>query len=323
MLVFAAGSPAPLLAAAPDDPIRTEARALAYAGVEAYAASDFVTAHQRLERAYELLPVPSLGLWSARALVKVGQLIHAELRYLAVSRMLVAPTDPPVQRSAQLDAARELLQLSPRIPTLSFRLDGATADQVSVEVDGVLTAAVEGARPLRLDPGRHEVVGTRGAEKTMVILELAEGQREELWLRFARPKAVATPLARAEADSAPRPRASASHPLRTAGWLTLAAGGTCLATGMVGYLVGRGEHGELERLAECSSAACAARAPEAYSSYGMWRSLQVVGLLSGGLLGAAGVTLLVAGGEASGASSESPQLGLRLEPLSATVFGNF
>lgn len=109
-----------------DDAVRAKARALAYAGVEAYAVGEYAGASEKLEESYRLLPVPSLGLWSARSLVKLGKLVEAEARYRAVAGLIVSPSAPPVQHRAKRDSARELLALLPKIPTLELELSGTT-----------------------------------------------------------------------------------------------------------------------------------------------------------------------------------------------------
>jgi hypothetical protein len=52
----------PAWSQAPDEATRTAARALGTAGVEAFEAGDMNTASDKLEKAYQLLKVPSLGL---------------------------------------------------------------------------------------------------------------------------------------------------------------------------------------------------------------------------------------------------------------------
>src|SRR5688500_19688537 len=79
----------PLLGQAADESTRTAARALGTAGVEAYQANDFATATDKLEKAYGILRAPSLGLWSGRALVKVGKLVEAADRFLEVTSLQV------------------------------------------------------------------------------------------------------------------------------------------------------------------------------------------------------------------------------------------
>jgi Tfp pilus assembly protein PilF len=68
-----------------DDASRTAARAMGNSGVEAYQAGNYQEAVDRLEKAYGIARVPSLGLWSARALRKLGLLVEAANRYLETS----------------------------------------------------------------------------------------------------------------------------------------------------------------------------------------------------------------------------------------------
>ena len=53
-------------AAAQDDASRSAARRMATTGVEAYQRDDYATAVDKLERAYQVLRVPSIGLWLAQ-----------------------------------------------------------------------------------------------------------------------------------------------------------------------------------------------------------------------------------------------------------------
>src|SRR5688572_30759640 len=98
---------APLAAQPVDDATRAAARDLGMAGVEAYQAGSYPAASEKLDKAYRTLRAPSLGLWSARALAKLGKLIEASERYLEVTRLDVASGDVAVQKQAQIDAAAE------------------------------------------------------------------------------------------------------------------------------------------------------------------------------------------------------------------------
>src|SRR4051794_25830354 len=55
-----------------DDRARGAARTLAEDGVTALQNGDATSAVDKLERAYEIIHLPTVGLWSARALVKAG-----------------------------------------------------------------------------------------------------------------------------------------------------------------------------------------------------------------------------------------------------------
>src|SRR5262245_41613860 len=80
-----------------DPATRAAARDLGSAGVKAYQEGDYATATEKLEKAYALLPMPSLGLWSARALAKQNKLVAASERYLEVGRLEVSGGDAEVQ----------------------------------------------------------------------------------------------------------------------------------------------------------------------------------------------------------------------------------
>jgi hypothetical protein len=164
-----------LPAAAVDDPARARARALGYAGVEAYDSGDYAAASAKLEESFRLLRVPSLGLWSARALVGLGRWVEAERRYGVVAELTVGANDPPVQRAAQEDARREQVALQRRLPSLLVHVSGAAIDEVTVSVDGGLRSSAELATALLVDPGRHEVSGVRGSERSQVVLSLGGG----------------------------------------------------------------------------------------------------------------------------------------------------
>src|SRR5262245_32434465 len=74
-------------APASDDAARAIARELGAEGIEAYQANQFTTADEKLERAYRLFAAPTLGLWSARALVKLGRWVEAAKRYREATRI--------------------------------------------------------------------------------------------------------------------------------------------------------------------------------------------------------------------------------------------
>src|SRR4051812_29141942 len=92
-LLLLASAARPAAAQEVDDATRAAARKLGYVGVQAYDAKDYATATDKLEKAFRLYQAPSLGLWSARALVKSGKLVEAQERYLKVTRLPVADGD--------------------------------------------------------------------------------------------------------------------------------------------------------------------------------------------------------------------------------------
>ena len=320
------------LAGAPaDDAARAKARALGYAGVEAYEAGDYTTASAKLEESYQLLPVPSLGLWSARALVERGRWVEAEERYRAVTGSSVAANDSPVQQQAKDDAQRERGELLPRIPSLKIRVAGAELSDVTVSVDGAVRATSELATALLVNPGRHEISGVRGAERSQVVLDIVERTHEEVELRFSpRPTpepspppapAVAATPALAQAAPVP-PTADSSSDLRRAvrlgGWIAVGAGAAGLTTSLVSYVLANQQYDSFERRNLCTMGGCSQAEVDNYNTL---RDVQRVSLIAGSVLAAAGVTALVVTWDDG---AEGPRRAwLELGPASAAVRGTF
>jgi hypothetical protein len=200
-----------------DERARSAARTLAEDGVTALQGGDTASAVDKLERAYQIIRLPTVGIWSARALVKAGRLVSGAERYEEITRWSGTPADAK-QEQAKNDAARERDELLPRIPSATFVIDGAKATEVTVTLDGesVLAALIGTAQPV--DPKHHVLRGTRGTEAVEQQFDIAEGQKLTVTLKLgapgAQPAPTPTPLATPTASAAPSPAADAraDHP---------------------------------------------------------------------------------------------------------------
>jgi hypothetical protein len=346
----AAARSTPARTAAPsatDDAARTKARSLGYAGVEAYAAGDYSEASAKLEESFQLLPVPSLGLWSARALVGLGRWVAAEQRYRAVAGLPIATSDSPVQQQAKDDAQRERTELLRRIPSLKLRVSGASIDEVSVSVDGIELSPSELATALLLDPGRHEIVGVRGNERSQVVLSLGERAHEEIELRFS---AAASPLQAAASESPapasgaaaadglssalPAPSPTSAHPggdapndgtrraLRVGAWVGLGVGAAGLATSLVSYVLAERQYASFERRSWCEGGSCSQAEVDTYNGL---RNVHQLSLIAGGIASVGGAALLVLTWNEPAQQRSAKQQALRLElgPTGAALAGSF
>jgi hypothetical protein len=150
-------------------------------------------ASEQLERAYAVLRVPSIGLWSARALARNGKLVEASERYLELARLELGEGDQKVQQRALEDAAQELAELSKRVPSITIAVEGAKANEVTLGLDGAAlsSAIVNEARPV--NPGRHVVTGSRGSEQVQTAMQVKEGDHAQTSLAFH--AAVGAPVA--------------------------------------------------------------------------------------------------------------------------------
>ena len=330
-LLFALGvASAPHIASAQavDDATRAAARNLATEGVQEYQANDFAAASEKLERAYRALHAPSLGLWSARALVKLGRLVEAGERYLEVTRLPISGGDESVQKQAKADAQSELDALTPRIPSVVVQIEGADAATVNVTIDGAsINSALLGvARPI--DPGSHELVGTSGSEQARTSIEVKEGERKPALLRFSGQQAAvntapataapapiaAEPGARSEASSertTSSPANDGPHPLRTVGLVTGGAGLVAIAVGSVFGLAAKSSNDKSNADRHCDASGCDGAGTTDRNAALRQARVSTGLFIAGGALLAGGVTLYLVGG------SHSESASLALTPLAS------
>lgn len=318
---------APSLAwAAPvTDTTRAAARSLGADGVKAYQAAEYATATDKLERAYQLLKVPSLGLWSARALEKVGKLVEANERYLEVTRLAVSGGDEAIQKKAQQDAEHELEAVAARIPTVTIQIKGADPSAVTLTLDSEPVASVLIGQPQPLDPGIHHLVGSLGANRVTRDVTIASGENAVTVLTFAPPPvglfASGPPKTGAEAGpTSPSNDSSGAHrsAQRTLGFVALGVGGAGLVLGGVTALLASGKRSEIKDSSACSDYHCLASESSLVDSYNSLRTVSSIGLISGAVVASAGVVLLL-----TSPSAESPRTALVLGPTSAALRGSF
>jgi hypothetical protein len=327
-----------------DSATRQAARTLGQAGVQAFQAGDYSAASTKLEKSYQMFPAPSVGLWSARSLVKQGKLVEGSERYQQTLRLTVSGIDASVQKQSQVDAANELKALGGRIPSIIVQLDGAEPSQVVVSIDGarVPPELVGEKRPT--DPGSHKVEGLRGQDHVELAIDLREGEAKSAVLRFspveAPPASVGAPPAPGPVPPPSPPPAGwqqpgqpASYPVppqtspetpaahhgstRTLAFVSLGVGGVALiATGVTGLLA-LGKKSDLDNDKNCQNFHCLPSESSMVDSYNSLRTISTVSFVLGVALGATGAILLATSGPSE------PRVSLRVGPASAAVQGSF
>lgn len=297
---------------AADDASRGAARKLAQAGVEELQEQRYDAASEKLERAYSVLRVPSIALWSARALEKRGKLVEASERFLEATRLDAKVGDAAVQRQARVDAESERQALLARIPSLTIALAGAPADATQVTIDGEAwpTALLREPRPT--NPGDHELRAQHGADVVTLKITLAEGDKRSETLSFRAP--VVAPTVSVPPLSPVQPRSHDSQ--RTFGFVAVGVGGAGLVIGAVtGFLVAS-RHSDLKSSCNAEDLCDPARQSD-IDSYNSLRPISTVALIAGGVVTAAGVTLLLT------APRSQPHTELSLGGTSLRLRGSF
>jgi hypothetical protein len=277
------------------DPVLA-ARSLGYDGIEAYQAGNYTLADQKLSRAYQLLPVPTLGMWSARALVQLNFLLAASQRYRAVIGSTLLAGDAAVQRQAKEDAARELAELLPRIPSVLLRLEGAVWDDVSLTVDGVSVRGAAREAPILVNPGVRFIEGQRGQQRVSLRITALPSQHGTAVLDFTTPHAGPAPHQNslglesgAAKGTGPVQDTGRGATWRTVGWVAVGVGGSALLLSGVTGLVAWGKLDDFD----CHRSPCSSDDQHAVDTYNSLVTASTVGYLAGGLVAGAGALLLL------------------------------
>ncbi|WP_437314174.1 tetratricopeptide repeat protein [Sorangium sp. So ce385] len=288
------------LAQTADAAAKGTARMLAEEGLALYDGGDYRAALERFDRADALVRAPTMGRMAGLCLQKLGRLVEARERLLAVSRTELGPEASDAFRKAVTRAAAEAAALDSRIPKLSIRLSGAAPDEVQVTLDGKpIPAAMIGVSRLT-DPGRRTLEGRRGSEVVREELDLKEGQSAEIALTFG--SAVAPGLRPGDGgggqEGGGRAPAQDGSTLRTLGWVGVGVGGAGLVLGGVTLGLALSARGDLESKG-CAQGAgggvwrCPPEAQGDVDRYNTLRPLPLVGFIAGGVVGAAGAVLLL------------------------------
>jgi hypothetical protein len=233
------GSLATQAAAQPSAQDRERARSLLDLGDAKFATRDYAAALQAYRAADAIMGVPTTGIEVGRALEKLGRLVEARDAFIGVTRHPKRSDEPKPFTLARQNAERLAAELGPRIPVLTLELagleDGAEA-QIALDGEAIDSALL--GVPIKVNPGAHRLTGSApGYAPVEHSLTLAEGQSEQLELRF-----VAQPLVAEEpspgmndADGAePVPELAPRRPWMWVGFGVAAAG--AVAGGVTGIL---------------------------------------------------------------------------------------
>jgi hypothetical protein len=270
---------------ADSDSARAAARDLAAEGVDAFQAGSYEAASSKLERAFTILRVPTLGLWSARALAKTGKLVEASERYLLVTRLDAGGGDLALQNQAKVDAASEREALQPKIASLTIDAKGASAE-ATYALDGApLSSALLGVKQ-PANPGRHTIEARDAGRVLKREITLTEGQRLPVLLELEQavpaPPGESAPAAAATgAPPVPSPQTDndASPGLPAGFWVGVGVTGAGLLTGGIAAALAAQKKSDLN----CPNNVCAADQRDDVDAYHRLGTISTIGFVAAGV----------------------------------------
>jgi hypothetical protein len=265
------------------------ARSVAVTGREAFNAGDYETALALFRRAYTLYPAPTVVLYEARALEKMGLLLEAVEAYDRTTHMPVNRGAPAQFAEALAAAEAEGRQLRASIPSLTIKAAGVSGDDpnLKISLDERPVGAEQVGSPWQLNPGRYRVLASVGPERIdQADVVLNRGQHATVVLDLAEtaPPSGNFPGTDGVIESAP-PSSAPPVPL-----LAYAAGGVGvvgIGSGVITGLMATGKHGEAEQ--NCPGGECI-RGTDGFAAASSFRTLRTISTISYGV-GAAGVAV--------------------------------
>ena len=251
---------------------------------ELHRRGEYEAAQPLLEEAYAELPLPTVGIWLARNLDRLGRLLDAQERYEALveeedratESAVVAATNeglaPPglsEQKKVKDDAELELEQLVARIPTMVVVVSGDDG-RADVSLDG---GAAPIGEPRQLDPGPHRVEGRLDDQTVVRAVVLHERDRATVGLPF-RVEPIAEPDGTAQT---------------VVGWVLVGVGGAAAVGGGILAGIAAARRGDLD----CPSNQCLPSQRDDMDAYNGLRLPSGFLLVGGGLLAATGVAVIL------------------------------
>jgi hypothetical protein len=210
-----------------------EAQSLFDAGVKEMQDSRFETACNKLERSYELDPLPGVRFTMAVCFERWGKTHTAVKHYERfIADVGSLPPDQAGKHEDRVKNANNSLQtLKPRVPAVTINLDG-DATGATVELDDQPLRPSDLGKPYPVDPGDHHVVVKSAGGVREQELHLNDGEKISVALEV--PTGPAAPEAEPSQPAAEGEDDDGSA-LRIAGFVVMGVG---IAGTIVGAVTG-------------------------------------------------------------------------------------
>jgi hypothetical protein len=170
-------------------------------------ANEPLRAIEAIQKAHDIMHVPTTGVALARAHLAAGHLVEARDVALEVGRMPHDPNEPSVFDAARKQAKELDVQLKPRIPTLRIRIKGS-ANRVAIDDTEIALAVIN--EPVAVNPGKRIVTAKGEGGDARGEVDLTEREVREIELTLSPHADSGKPVATTTGQSTPSAPSSSS-----------------------------------------------------------------------------------------------------------------
>jgi hypothetical protein len=323
---------------------RAQARDLGEQGYAAMQAHDYAKAAELFQRADSLYHAPTLLLGLARAEGQLGKYVESWEHYHRIVLEGAPQNAPAAIRNAVESAKKEMAQVEGHRARLTITIKGPAQPSVTLDGATLPTAALGVERPV--NPGQHVAhVTAQGWTEQEKRFAVADGGNSAVTIELqpapasdqaqaavapATPSAPATtgtpaPTGGPTTNDAGRAHASSGSGRKTLAWTGIAVGGAGIVAGLVTGGLAMGSRSSASS-SPCANGPCDSGALASYQSdrnnFYSLAQISTIAFIAGGVLGGAGVVLLVTSPSAEHSTSTAwvtPFVG----PTQAGVTGRF
>lgn len=171
---------APSALAEPTPAERETARTLLLSGRDKKKAGKLKEALADFERANGIMHVPTTALDLGKAQEAMGLLIEARASFLEAARFPATADASAAFKKASKEAKSLAESITPRLSTLTVNVTTTSSAKVRID-DAEINSSNIGA-PLKLNPGKHDVVAATSTDEKRQSVELAEGESKTVSL---------------------------------------------------------------------------------------------------------------------------------------------
>ena len=196
--VYLLSASLPVLGQPVDQQSLQRARELGRQGQALFAESKYQEALDAFDQANLIVDWPSLGLRAAQCLEKLGRLMEAHRRYVAVAEMEydtkgLNGDQRKIQEAAKASGSEARQLLLSRIPKLTMVIDTPSEKDVQTELDNEVLPAHLLGHKFPVDPGKHALRAWTSKWEESKSVDLSEGESQTVTFHAAEARARSAP----------------------------------------------------------------------------------------------------------------------------------